>query len=197
MAVYFVSNNLLANNVKFDFGVDIEDKKLLRPLSSEGVKLAVKLQFNDVTNIYSSNYISCIEGAKYLSEKKNIDVHITDKLVDCKVGDLKNQSIKMLSFFQEHDFDFKQPGGESLNECAKRIGKFVEKLRINDENAVVFLPRRALFSYMIPFTDHGFNLDDRLVLLKDDVVFMENTEEDIEIFKFDYDNGDPVIYQIK
>ncbi len=197
MAIYFISNNLLSNNVKFDNGVDIEEKKLLRPLSSEGVKLAVKLNLNDVDSIYTSNYVSCIEGAKYLSEKKNIDVHITDKLVDCKVGDLKNQSIKMLSFFQEHDFDFKQPGGESLKECHERISKFIEKIRMRDENAAIFLPRRALFSFMTPFTDHGFNLEDRLVLLHDDVVFMENTEEDIEIFKFDFDNGNPVIFQIK
>ncbi len=196
MTIYLISNNLLSNNVAFDLDFDIERKKEVRPLSSAGVKASVKINIGKIEKIYSSTYVSSIETAKYLAEKKDLNVFITEELNDCLVGNLKNQSIKMLSFFQEHDFDFKQPGGESLNECQKRINKVIEKIRFSEDDAAIFLPRRALLSYLIKYTAHGFNLDDRLVLLNNDEVIMENTEDDIEIFKLVFDGEDVEIFKI-
>ncbi len=196
MTLYLITNNLLSNNVSFDRDLNIERKKEIRPLSSEGVKASLKINLGEIENIYSSSYTSCIETAKYVCEKKNKNVFITEDLNDCMVGDLKNQSIKMLSFFQEHDYDFKQPGGESLNECQNRISKSIDKIRENCDSAAVFLPRRALLSYLLKYTNQGFNLDDRLVLTFNDEVLMENTEEDIEMFKIIFDGDDIEIFVI-
>ncbi len=194
--LYLINNNLLSNNVSFDRDLNIERKKEVRPLSSDGVKLALKINIGEIDNIYSSSYTSCVETAKFVAEKKNKNVFITEDLNDCLVGDLKNQSLKMLSFFQEHDYDFKQPGGESLNQCQNRISKAIEKIKDNCDSAAVFLPRRALFSYLIKYTTQGFNLDDRLVLTFNDEVLMENTEEDIEVFKVIFDGDEVEIFSL-
>ncbi len=187
--IYLICNNLLTNNITYDLDLDIEKKKEVRPLSSDGVKASIKLSIGEVEHIFSSTYASCIETAKYIAEKKDLDIFVINNLNDCKVGDLKNQSIKTLAYFQEKNLDYKQDGGESINECAFRINSVIEKIKQYDGDSVVFLPRRALFSYLTKYTEHGLNLDDRLVLLKDDEVIMESTSDDLEIFKLIIDGN--------
>ncbi len=183
---YLISNNLLSDNIIFESDMDIETRKVLRPLSYEGVKNSVKLKFDEIECIYSSTYSSCIESAKYLSEKKKIDININSKLDDLKIGET-NKTLKTISFFQEKNFDFKNNGGESLNECADRIESFINEEV--PENSVVFLPRRALFSYVLKHSAYGYNLDERLVLSIDDEVVMEFVEDDMEIFKVSDDEN--------
>ncbi len=183
MRIYLIANNLLFSNLIFDENFTMEEKMAIRPLNTMGRKNKEILNLKNISRIYSANQVSCIENATYLAEKENIEVLITNKLNDCKVGNLKNQSIKMLSYFQEHDFNFKQPGGESLNECSARIARMINYIGKTNEDTAVFLPRRAILSYLLKHTKQGFNLDDRLVLLNDDEVLMENTEEDMEIFE--------------
>ncbi len=197
MTIYLICNNLLSNNIIFDRDLDLEKKKEIRPLSIDGVKKSVKIKLKNVSAIYSSTYVSCLETAKYLSEKNNVDILITDEFNDCKVGDLKRQSIKMLSYMQEHDFNFKQPGGETLNECCLRIDRSIEKVKRKKVTSAVFIPRRAMLAYLLKYTKQDFNLDERLVLFQGDNVIMENTEDDIEIIKLDFVGEDVKINSIK
>ncbi len=196
MIVYLISNNLLADNIEYDKDLGLEAKKKIRPLSIEGVKASLKIDINEITSIYSSSYVSSIETARSFSSKKNIDMFITSDLNDCKAGDLKKQSIKMLSFFQEHDFDFKQPGGESINECQNRIRKTIKLIEKFSDSAAIFLPRRAMFCYLTKYTDYGFNLEDRMVLLKNDKVIMESNPEDIEIYRLEYKRSEVLVTKI-
>lgn len=187
MSIYLISNNLLSANIKYNLDMNIEEKKSLRTISVEGSKLSNKININNIENIYSSKYISSIETAKYLAEKNNIDIVLKEELSDCLIGNLKNQSLKMLSYFQEHDFDYKLPQGESLKECGIRIENIVNDIKLENENAVVFMPRRAIFSYLAMHCDTGFNLDERLVLTKNDEIIMDASEASIEVFKLTFD----------
>lgn len=183
MEIYFVINNLFSNNLIYKDNFKIEDKMKFRTLSLEGIELVKKLSFPDVRRVFSSTDIYNIEAAKYFALNNDLDVLVTEELNDLKVGDLKNKSLKMLSYFQEKDFNFKNMSGESLNECGRRVETVINYMIKTNESSVVFLPRRTLFAYLIKHTSQGFNLDERLVLLYNEQVVMENTEEEIEIIK--------------
>ena len=194
MYIYLISNNALSNNLVFDNKLDIETKKQFRPLTVEGTELSQNLILTEFESLYCSYDLSSIETSKFLANKKNVPINLDENLSDCAIGDLKKQSLKMLSYFQEHDFDYKLEGGESLNDCGNRIDNFINKIRKNKENAAIVLPRRALFSYLLKYTDQGFNLDERLVLMLDDEVLMESVCDGIEIFKISSaDDGVQVI----
>lgn len=196
MKLYLICNNMLSGNICFDLAMDIEKKKSLRPLSISGAKCASEIKVN-VNTVYTSFYLSSIETAKYISERNNVDMYLDKNLNDCKIGELQKQSLKMLSFFQEKDFDYKLEGGESLNECGKRIEKVINKIRENEEDAAICLPRRALFSYIAMHSTHGFNLEERLVLTNEDDILMESTEDTIEIFALEFDGNNVLIEKVK
>ena len=183
MNVYLICNNMLSDSINYDNILNIEDKKTLRPLSIEGVKFSKKINNIKVDKIVSSTYISCIESAKYLSEKLNINIELNKKLYDCKIGEIEKQSIKMLSYFQEHDFDYKLVGGESINECSKRVENVIDASTSNDENVALFLPRKAILCYLTKICEVGYNLDEKLVLTFNDEIIMEPIEKDIEVIK--------------
>ncbi len=183
MNMYLICNNMLSNNINFINEMSIEEKKMLRPLSSEGLSLSRKIILENINKIYSSEDIASIETANIIGEKNLLNVNLVNNLFDCKVGNLKKQSLKMLSYFQEHDFNYKLESGESLNECSVRVENEIKKILKFDENIVVVLPRRALFSYLLKLTTNDFNLDERLVLTNDDDVIMESFNDSIEIFK--------------
>lgn len=183
MEIYFVISNLLSNNLVYKDNFKIEDKMKFRTLSLEGVELIKKLSLPNIRRVFSSTDVYNLEAAKYFSLQNDLEVLVTEELNDLKVGALKGKSLKMLSYFQEKDFNFKNYGGESLNECARRVETVVKYMISTNESAVVFLPRRTLFAYLLKHTKQGFNLDERLVLLYNDNVIMENTEEEIEIIK--------------
>lgn len=195
MKLYLICNNMLSGNVCFDLSMDIEKKKKLRPLSINGAKKASEIKVN-VNAVYSSLYSSSIETAKYISERNNVDMYLDKNLNDCKIGDLQKQSLKMLSFFQEKDFDYKLDGGESLNECGKRIEKVINKIKDNEENSAICLPRRALFSYIAMHSTHGFNLEERIVLTNEDDILMESSEDSVEIFSVEFSGNNVLIEKV-
>ncbi len=192
MKIILVSNNELSNNFYFEEETNIETKKKFRPLSIEGEQQAKKLAkkdiFNNIERIYSDASVSNIDSAKYLAEVLKQDVIINKRLHDIKIGDLKGKTVKMLSFFQEHDFTFKLDGGESLKDAGVRISSFIRNI-LNDsyENIVIYLPKRCILAYLINHTSAEFNLDDRLVLSYNDEVILGNTDETMDIFELTFE----------
>ncbi len=189
MNIYFVSSNLYSNNLVYKDSFSIENKMRLRTLSLEGVELIKILSFKDVSRVFSSTDIYCVEGAKYYALNNNLDILLTEELNDLKVGELSNKNLKMLSYFQEKDFHFKNKGGESLYECASRVERVISYIKTTNESSIVFIPRRTLFSFLLKYTKQGFNLEERMVLLYNDKVIMENIEEDIEIIKMSFEDN--------
>ena len=191
MKVILIANNLLSTSCYFEDEDSIEIKKKLRPLSIKGEELAKKLSklecLSDVEKIYSDASSSSISSAKYLAESKDMDIYVNKKLYDCKVGNLNGKTVKMLSYFQEHDFKFKLDGGESLQDCGMRISYVMSKI-VKDglDNVVVFLPKRCIMAYLINHADTEFNLDERLIITYNGEIILGNDDEDIDIFEIEF-----------
>jgi broad specificity phosphatase PhoE len=193
MTLYLIANNDLATNLFFADITNIETKKSLRVLNQDGIKSAKNLakseMFEQTEKIYSAPDAGSIMTSSYLANRLNEEVIVKNDLHDCVVGDLNGKSVKMLGYFQERDLNYKLYNGESLNECHERIKENITDI-INDnyENIAVFLPKRSIFAYLLKYTKHGFNLDERMVLEYNDQVIMGDTESDLEIIKLTINN---------
>ncbi|MBE6155224.1 MAG: histidine phosphatase family protein [Firmicutes bacterium] len=189
MEIYLICNNLFENNLTYADKHDIEKKKMTRPLSVEGEALAKELslndEFSDVNLIYSSMFSSSLATAKYLAERINKNILVDEDLNDCKVGDLRNKSLKMVKFMQNHDFNIKLNNGESLEEVGSRIEKVINKIIYitGTRKVAVFTHKRTMLGYLIKHGNPGYNLDDNLVVEFGEKVVYNELEKDCDIVK--------------
>lgn len=192
MTLYLVSNNLVLDGISYETDENILEKRITRPISIEGEKMAVKLVKKIKADvIYSSSYASSLATAKYYASYKNIEININSFLNDAKIGDMGNRNIKMLRFMQERDFDFKFNHGESLKEVSKRMDLVINRILKNNygKDIVVFTHKRAIMAYLLPYLDKGFNLDDRLILSFNDKVILDDVDNDMDIIKLTIEKG--------
>lgn len=192
MTLYLVSNNLVVDNILYETDEGLEEKRINRHLSIEGEKASVKLVKKiDASIVYSSSYASSIGTAKYYASYKNIDVNINSFLNDLRIGDLGRRNIKMLRFMQERDFDFKFNRGESLNDVNKRMNIAIDRIikKNGNKNIVIFTQKSAITGYLLNKLEHGYNLDDRLVLSFNERVIIDDNLSDVDIIKVVLEKG--------
>lgn len=192
MTLYLVSNNLVVDNILYETDEGLEEKRINRPLSIEGEKASVKLVKKiNASIVYSSSYASSIGTAKYYASYKNIDVNINSFLNDLRIGDLGRRNIKMLRFMQERDFDFKFNRGESLNDVNKRMNIAIDRIikKNGNKNIVIFTQKSAITGYLLDKLEHGYNLDDRLVLSFNERVIIDDNLSDVDIIKLELEKG--------
>ncbi len=192
MILYLISNNLVIDNIIYETDEKLESKRINRPLSIDGEKLAVKLAKKiDADVIYSSSYASSIDCAKYYASLKKCDIIINSFLNDLRLGDLGKRNIKMLRFMQERNFDFKFNRGESLFEVNKRMNIAIDRIlkKNGNKNIVIFTQKSAIIGYLLDKLEQGYNLDDRLILSYNDKVILDDIEQDIDIIKLNLEKG--------
>ena len=192
MTLYLVSNNLVVDNILYETDEGLEEKRINRPLSIEGAKASVKLVKKiDASIVYSSSYASSTGTAKYYASYKNIDVNINSFLNDLRIGDVGRRNIKMLRFMQERDFDFKFNRGESLNDVNKRMNIAIDRIikKNGNKNIVIFTQKSAITGYLLDKLEHGYNLDDRLVLSFNERVIIDDNLSDVDIIKVVLEKG--------
>ena len=192
MTLYWVINNLVVDNILYETDEGLEEKRINRPLSIEGEKASVKLVKKiDASIVYSSSYASSIGTAKYYASYKNIDVNINSFLNDLRIGDLGRRNIKMLRFMQERDFDFKFNRGESLNDVNKRMNIAIDRIikKNGNKNIVIFTQKSAITGYLLDKLEHGYNLEDRLVLSFNERVIIDDNLSDVDIIKLELEKG--------
>lgn len=192
MILYLISNNLVIDNIIYETDEKLESKRINRPLSIDGEKLAVKLAKKiDADVIYSSSYASSIDCAKYYASLKKCDIIINSFLNDLRLGDLGKRNIKMLRFMQERNFDFKFNRGESLFEVNKRMNIAIDRIlkKNGNKNIVIFTQKSAIIGYLLDKLEQGYNLDDRLILSYNDKVILDDVEQDIDIIKLNLEKG--------
>lgn len=192
MTLYLVSNNLVVDNILYETEEGLEEKRINRPLSIEGEKASVKIVKKiDASIVYSSSYASSIGTAKYYASYKNIDVNINSFLNDLRIGDLGRRNIKMLRFMQERDFDFKFNRGESLNDVNKRMNIAIDRIinKNGNKNIVIFTQKSAITGYLLDKLEHGYNLEDRLVLSFNERVIIDDNLSDVDIIKVELEKG--------
>ena len=192
MVLYLVSNNLVIDNIVYETDETLENKRVNRPLSIEGEKVAVKLVKKIKANIvYSSSYASSIASAKYFAAVKKCDIVINSFLNDLRVGDLGRRNIQMLRFMQERDFNFKFNRGESLLDVNKRMNIAIDRIlkKNGNKDLVIFTQKSAIIGYLLDKLEKGYNLDDRLMLSFNDKVIIDDANEDVNIIKICFDKG--------
>ena len=192
MVLYLVSNNLVIDNIVYETDETLENKRVNRPLSIEGEKLAVKLVKKIKANIvYSSSYASSIASAKYFASVKKCNIVINSFLNDLRVGDLGNRNIQMLRFMQERNFDFRFNRGESLSDVNKRMNIAIDRIlkKNSHKNIVIFTQKSAITGYLLDKLEKGYNLDDRLILSFNDKVILDDVEQNIDIIKLELEKG--------
>lgn len=192
MILYLISNNLVVEDISYETDEKIESKRINRPLSIEGEKLAVKLAKKiDADIIYSSSYASSIDCAKYYASLKKKEIIINSFLNDLRLGDLGKRNIKMLRFMQERNFDFKFSRGESLSDVNKRMNIAIDRIlkKNSNKNIVIFTQKSAIMGYLLDKLEKGYNLDDRLILSFNDKVILDDVEQNIDIIKLELEKG--------
>lgn len=192
MVLYLISNNLVIDNIIYETDETLEEKRINRPLSIEGEKVAVKLVKKIKANIvYSSSYASSIASAKYFAAVKKCDIVINSFLNDLRVGDLGRRNIQMLRFMQERDFNFKFNRGESLLDVNKRMNIAIDRIlkKNGNKDLVIFTQKSAIIGYLLDKLEKGYNLDDRLMLSFNDKVIIDDANEDVNIIKICFDKG--------
>lgn len=192
MVLYLVSNNLVIDDIVYETDETLEEKRINRPLSIEGEKMAVKLVKKIKANIvYSSSYASSIASAKYFASVKKCNIVINSFLNDLRVGDLGNRNILMLRFMQERNFDFKFNRGESLSDVNKRMNIAIDRIikKNSNKNIVIFTQKSAITGYLLDKLEKGYNLDDRLILSFNDKVIIDDANQDVNIIKICFEKG--------
>jgi len=187
MKLYLVSNNLLLNGLNYDNTANLDVIRLIRPLSVNGEKIALKLadfkEFENIEKIYSSLHSSAVSSAKYLSEKLELEINLDERLNDCKVGLLGSKNMKMVKGLQDHEFTYKLPNGESLYEVGNRLNNYISMLINKNEEVVVFTHKRAILGLLLKYAKVGYNLDDNLILHFNNKQIYDDTETELDIYE--------------
>lgn len=192
MKIYLISNNSLLDGINYENGTPLDIVRIIRPLSSEGEDNAKKISNNkeleSVGKIYSSFHSSSLGTSKYLSEKLDLKINLNNSLNDCKVGNLENKNMKMVKGLQDHDFDYKLNGGESLNDVGERINKEINKLLNENIDIALFTHKRAILGYLLKYCKVGYNLDDNLILEFSKKVVYDDTDSLYDIYELSFTN---------
>lgn len=196
MKIYLISNNSLLDGINYENGTPLDIVRIIRPLSNEGEDNAKKISNNkeleSVGKIYSSFHSSSLGTSKYLSEKLDLKINLNNSLNDCKVGNLENKNMKMVKGLQDHDFDYKLNGGESLNDVGERINKEINKLLNENIDIALFTHKRAILGYLLKYCKVGYNLDDSLILEFNKKVVYDDTDSLYDIYELSFINKELV-----
>ena len=191
--IYLISNNLFISNLMIykDF-VNLDDKRKQRPLTAQGEKVALTIAkkkfMNELDAVYSSTFSSSIDTAKYIIEKNEQDLVIDKRFDDRKVGKLTDESLNLRNL-QEHDFSYKLPNGESLNDVKNRMTSAIKELiKMHGDSSI------AIFTHNIPITallsvwcTKGFNYEEKLILEYNDQVIIDGLRTDYNIIELDFE----------
>ena len=115
-----------------------------------------------------------------------MNINLTSKLNECKVGILGNKNMKMDKGLQVHEFSYKLPNRESLIDVGNRLNNFINGISNDNENenVVLFIHKRIILEYLLNYAKVLFNLDDNLILSYND-----NIDINIDIYEIEIENN--------
>lgn len=200
MRLYLISNNSLLDGLSYDSKDDLENIRKIRPLSIIGEENANKISenplFENIEKIYSSYYSSSLDSAKYLANKLNLNINLSELFNDCRVGYLGSKNMKMVKGLQDHDFNYKLTNGESLIEVGNRLENGINKI-IKNEDIVIFTHKRAILGYLLKFSSVGYNLDDSLILEFNGKQIYDDSDTEYDIYELIIENNKLVDINLK
>ena len=196
--IYLINNSLTMNNLNFPLKETLEQKREKRILSIEGEEESKRLVNNKdlqkVQYIYASSYVMSIATSKYLAKALELDININSEIGERIIGNLGDKKIRMITEIQENDFDYKLPGGESLNEVKKRMVRFVREIlnKHEDKTIALFTHNVAITCLLSEWCTKGFNIDNRLILNYQDEAVIDGAWDGINIIELVFDGKELV-----
>lgn len=162
-------------------------------LSVSGEKRAEKLskhkELQNIDAVYSSNYVRCLETAKYIALENNTIINIDDRLNERKIGEIGEMTNTEFERLQRKDFDFKLSGGESLNQTKKRVVEAMKNiLMFESGNRVAIVSHAvAITTLLTAWCETGYNVDDNIILSYEDETIIDGRYTAPMMFKVTFD----------
>lgn len=196
MKLYLISNNLLLEGLSYENTANLEMIRLLRPLSIKGEEVAKEIGklkvLENVEKIMASFHSSALSSAKYLANNLELPIVMNNKLNDCKVGSLGSKNMKMVKGMQDHEFTYKLPNGESLNDVGNRIHNALQEIMASNLNVAIFSHKRAILGFLLKYAKVGYNLDENLILVYNGKIIYDDSDTEFDIYEITYENNEIV-----
>ena len=146
----------------------ISNEKIILSVSGEEKAQALS-EISDMKNIdavYSSSYVRSVSTAKYIAQDNNTIINIDERLNERKIGKMGNMEWREFAYMQSKDFDYKLPGGESLNQTKKRIVEAMKNILMfeSGNRVAVISHSTALTCLLSAWCDVGYNYDGEIIL---------------------------------
>ena len=155
---------------EYNVNETLEERKKKQILSATGElqakKLAKSAIFENVRVIYTSAYVSAVGSAKYLAEERNIPLNVDELLNERKIGTIDDKNNPLFLYREEHDFDSKEGGAESVNEAKERFKKIFEAILFThtESQIAIFTHEKVIMAFLLNYLEPKYNLEDKLIL---------------------------------
>lgn len=192
--IYLIRHSKTLDNINNEY------KNQELPLSDLGKKRAYNLSNNlpKIDYLYSSEYERAISTAKYISDKNNIDINITSKLNERKLGDV-NSVPKSFWLTQLYEIDAKASFGESRREVMNRMLDVISYVLVNhkDKNVALVSHGAAITFFLMNYCELEYaSLENKSRhLVYNNKTIINGTFDFPMVFKLEY--NDKTIKNIK
>ena len=172
----------------------IKNEKII--LSVEGEKKAEKLskisQLQNIEQLWSSNYVRAISTAKYISKENNIEINISSKLNERKLGDL--ETLKKMAKNKKNSYTteqllnrkLKNKDGESCEEVSKRMKEKIQEIVENGpENIAIVSHGAAIKFYLSNFC----RIDENINFIYNEKIIIKKNINSPDIIKLTFSNN--------
>ena len=151
-------------------------------LSVEGEKKAEKLskipQLQNIEQLWSSNYVRAISTAKYIAKENNIEINISSKLNERKLGDLETlkemAKNKKNSYTTEQLLDkkLKNKDGESCKEVSKRMEEKIQEIVEKGPENIAIVSHGAAIKF---YLSNHCKIDEKInFIYNNEIIIKEN-----------------------
>ena len=172
----------------------IKNEKII--LSVEGEKKAEKLskisQLQNIEQLWSSNYLRAISTAKYISKENNIEINISSKLNERKLGNL--ETLKKMAENKKNSYTteqllnrkLKNKDGESCEEVSKRMKEKIQEIVENGpENIAIVSHGAAIKFYLSNFC----RIDENINFIYNEKIIIKKNINSPDIIELTFSNN--------
>ena len=182
----FNNDNLQIQNEKYS--LSIEGEQIAREkLSNE--------EFENIDNIYSSNYVRTVQTAKYIAEKNNLEINIDSDLGERKFG-INNWNELPENFERKQllDENYKIGNGESRKEVTNRMYNAIIKILNDNKNKrIAIISHATAIAFLLNKWCNIEFLNDKLRYSFRGKVLLEGYIDNCDCFKLEFDDNNNLV----
>jgi len=124
-----------------------------KPKPPQIIKQADFLKKVSIEAIYASPLRRTRQSAAIISERNNLDVEFSDKLMEIDLGNLEGTTFKdsmgtyerVLKEWQDRNFNSGFPGGETFNDVKSRLNEFLDEIEKREAINILVIGHGLLF----------------------------------------------------